>query len=195
MEHTSSARRLLTQAQYARHRGVTRAMVSKYGKSDRLVIVDGKVDVVASDALLAGSLDPARGGRGGKSDRQQVGRGAPSPAQAQQAPAQRSAPGPDTYSRVRTHREAFAAKTAEAEYRKMIGELVERDEYNRALTLNIGPTIQRLHAISARLGARVAAEIDVRKCVDMIDTEVESIIGEIADYAQALIDRSGKTRQ
>lgn len=40
-------------------------MVSKWKSGGRLVLVDGKVDVIATDALLSVTLDPTRGGKNG----------------------------------------------------------------------------------------------------------------------------------
>lgn len=180
---------LMSRSEYARRRGVDPALVTRWAKAGRIVSVEGgKIDAEASDALLASTMDPARGGRGGKSDR-----AGPPPAPAPQT--QYQAPQPDQYTRVRTHREAFAAKSAEAAYRKMIGELVERAEYARGLAQNLGPALQRLDTISARLGSRLAAETDVRKVQDILDDDVAAIRQEIADYAQALIDGVPVVRQ
>jgi hypothetical protein len=46
-------------------RRVTPAMVTHWARTGRLAILDGKVDVVASDALLMASLDSRRGGPSG----------------------------------------------------------------------------------------------------------------------------------
>lgn len=182
---------LITRSEYARRRGVDPALVTRWAKADRLVVVGKLIDAEKSDALLAQSMDPARGGKGGKSDRQPP---AAAPAPAIEAPPQRSTQ-PDTYTRVRTHREAFAAKMGEAQYRKMVGELIERDEMRRGLFANLGPSLQRLDNMDVRLAARLAAETDERKCGDMVREEAQSIRQEIADYAQALIDGVGKTKQ
>jgi len=182
-------------SEYARHREVSPAMVTHWRKADRIVFTaNGMIDVDASDALLAQTMDPARGGRGGKSDRQPL-PVATTQRQLEAPEPPRQTPQPDQYTRVRTHREAFAAKTAEAVYRKMIGELVERTEYARGLAQNLGPALQRLDTISARLGSRIAAETDVRKVQDILDDDVVAIRQEIADYAQALIDGVPGTRQ
>ena len=42
----------MTQAEYARHRGVSRQAIGKFAAAGKVVIVGGKVDVVASDRLL-----------------------------------------------------------------------------------------------------------------------------------------------
>ena len=51
---------LMSKAQFARHRGVGRSAVSNWITRGQLVIVDGKVDVAASEALLDASVDPGR---------------------------------------------------------------------------------------------------------------------------------------
>lgn len=53
---------LTSQADYARRRGVSEAMISKYKDQDRLVMVDGMVDIEESDKLIAATQDPSRGG-------------------------------------------------------------------------------------------------------------------------------------
>lgn len=199
---------LVSRSEYARHRKVDPSLVTRWAKNERIVTNGKMIDLEQSDRLLAATLDPARGGRGGRSDRippaGSSGSTAPDAQQRHPTPAggpsaqeraTGNAPTPDAYTRVRTHREAFAAKTAEAEYRKMIGELVESDGVKRALSDNLAPALQRLESMSARLGARVAAEIDVRRCQDIIDEEVTSIRQEIADNVRAMIDGLGKTRQ
>jgi hypothetical protein len=185
---------LVLKSEYAKHRGVNNGLVSRWTKAGRIAIVDGLVDVEASDAMLAASLDPTRGGRGGRpSARTQVPTTTPAPGSNGGPPA--AAPEPSGYALVRTQREGFAAKTAEVEYRKMIGELVEREPYNRALAQNLASALQRLDSISSRLGARLAAEADVRKCQDMIDDEVQSIRQEVADTARQMIEAHGKATQ
>lgn len=53
---------LVSQADYARRRGVSEAMISKYKDQSRLVMQDGMVDIEESDKLIAATQDPARGG-------------------------------------------------------------------------------------------------------------------------------------
>lgn len=155
-------------------------MVTHWHKNGRIALTDdGRVDVKASDGMLGASIDPARGGGVGRASKGREKQEAPS----------------SSYTEVRTEREKFTLKSQEVEYRKAVGELVERSEFARGMTANIGPTVGRIRTISARLAARLAAEPDVRKVTDMLDDEVEAIQQEVADYAQALIDSVGKKRQ
>ena len=46
------ARGVMSQAEYARHRGTSRQYIGKLGKGGVLVMRNGKVDVAATDAVL-----------------------------------------------------------------------------------------------------------------------------------------------
>jgi hypothetical protein len=178
---------IVTKAEYARHRGVSKAMITRYVKHSRIAIIDGKVDVAASDAMLAKSISPALGGRGGKRGRTDV------PGLSESAG---SVPGrADSYNAIRTQRESFVAKTAEVEYRKMVGELVERDRYTAALIENLGPALRRLDTLSARIAFRVAAEQDVRACGIIIDNEIAALRQEISESVLSLASAGGRTKQ
>ena len=50
----------MSQAAYARHHGVSRQRISALVRDGRVVLVDGQVDVEASDKKLEGSLDLTR---------------------------------------------------------------------------------------------------------------------------------------
>lgn len=52
---------LLSQSAYAQHCGVGRSAVSNWKKDGLLIMVGKKVDVAASDAMRAGSVDPGKG--------------------------------------------------------------------------------------------------------------------------------------
>ncbi|MDN5924341.1 MAG: hypothetical protein L0H70_05015, partial [Xanthomonadales bacterium] len=53
----------MSNAEYAIHRGCSDSYVRRLKREQRLVLVDdGRIDAVASDALLASTGDPSRGG-------------------------------------------------------------------------------------------------------------------------------------
>jgi predicted cobalt transporter CbtA len=57
-----------TKAEFARLIDRTPAMISKYLRTGRLIVTaDGRVDVKATLARLRDTLDPSRGGKGGRS--------------------------------------------------------------------------------------------------------------------------------
>lgn len=173
-----------TKSEYAAHRGVSPAMITRWRKASRIVMVGDRVDVAASDALLNDTLDPARGGHGGKSGR------TPLPPQGQ------TAPSPDAYTRVRTFREGFAAKTAEAVYRKMIGELVAMPDVTRALFDCLGPALQLLDTVPARVIPRIVPDpVEARKAHALLASEIAAIRDQVADVGAALAKKLGAGRQ
>ncbi|SDH49314.1 terminase small subunit [Pseudomonas panipatensis] len=130
---------IMTKAEYADSRGWSRPYVSKLVKQGKLVVtVDGKVDVEASDQLLAVSADPSKAGVTERHHKDRVEKGvyahlvptaAPSPPLASAAAAPGA--GPD-YQKARARREYALALLAEDEHRKSRGELVERDRVDSA---------------------------------------------------------------
>jgi phage terminase Nu1 subunit (DNA packaging protein) len=55
--------RVMSQAEYAKARGVSKSMVTQYKHAGRLVLTpDGKVDVDATDRKLSETLHPTKGG-------------------------------------------------------------------------------------------------------------------------------------
>jgi len=177
---------LISKADYARHRGVTGAMVSHWTNANRIVIVDGKVDRDASDRMLAASRDPARGGKKGKSDGS-----IPNTLQGSRAPGAEGGTAPggasDSYAAVRTLREGYRAKTEEVEYRQRIGELVEKDAYDKALADALGPILAAFDTLAPRLAPKIAGESDARKVQNTIDAAVAAIRQSIADTLQQMI--------
>lgn len=215
----------MRKGEYARHRGVTAAMVSHWVNAGRLVLTaDGRVDVAASDRALQESLDPARGGKGGKPNGRRdlspasVGRAAsaagcsgagprrdPPPAGEADLPGAPDDP-PDpagaaattpsgSFQRARATREEYAARSAELAYRKAAGELVERSDVVRAIADNVAPAVAKLATLGVRIATRIAGEPDSRKVQSIVDAEVDAVRQEIADIAQAFAERAGGTRQ
>jgi hypothetical protein len=189
---------LVSKAEYARHRGVSGAMVSHWTKAERIAVRGGKVDLKASDAMLAASLDPARGGKGGSPRGAQVSVGTDSsegaaPSASSAAPAA-TGPGPDTYTRVRTHREAFRAKTEEVDYRERIGELVERDRYNKALADGLSPVLAALDSLGPRLAPVLAAESDPRRIQSLVEDAIVNIRQDMADTLLRMVSGRAVTQ-
>ena len=180
---TTPAPRLMAKKEYAGHRKVTPAMVSHWTKAGRIVIVDGRVDVAASDAMLAASLDPARGGKGGKSKHEPT------------APEDLGFGESSSYTRVRTVTEQYRAKQAEINYRKAVGELVERARMETALANIIGTIRRGMQKLPDVLAARLAAEPDPRKARAMLVTEIEQMLADLSGAVEALPEQLTATQQ
>jgi hypothetical protein len=173
---------IATKTEYAKLRGVTQAQVSHWTKAGRIAIVDGKVDVETSNQMLAETLHPSRGGKRVRTRQDR-------PQASQVSPTSANAPpvATEAYARVRTAREAFRAKSEELEYRERVGELVERDRFDKALVDALGPILSSFDSLSARIGPALAAESDVRKVQNMIDDAVAAIRQDTADTLRRMI--------
>lgn len=127
----------LTRTEFAESRGWSRQYVSKLAKQGRLVLTaDGKVDVDATNALLANSADPSKAGVAARHERERLQRDVHSQVspQAEYLPA--SSPTvagvlPD-FQKARAHREYYLGQLAEAEFRKVQGSLVEKAAVEQA---------------------------------------------------------------
>jgi hypothetical protein len=122
----------LSKSAFAAHRGVSPGYVTKLKDQGRLVMApDGKkVDVAATESLLAGTADPSKAAVAERHQQGRVEKGVHvhlRPA-AEPLPA---ATAPD-YQKARAHREYFLSKLAEDEFLKGRGELVERHAVDRA---------------------------------------------------------------
>ncbi|ERK98450.1 hypothetical protein O999_15415 [Pseudomonas putida LF54] len=122
----------LTKSEFAARRGWSKSYVSKLANQDRLVLTaDGKVDVEATETLLAESADPSKAAVAARHEENRVERDVRTHLQpvgdtpTVQPPVPQPAKGPD-FQKARAHREYYLAQLAEAEFNKVQGNLVER---------------------------------------------------------------------
>lgn len=122
----------LTKSEFATRRGWSKSYVSKLANQDRLVLTaDGKVDVEATETLLAESADPSKAAVAARHEENRVERDVRTHLQpvcdtpAVQPPVPQPGKGPD-FQKARAHREYYLAQLAEAEFNKVQGNLVER---------------------------------------------------------------------
>jgi len=117
-----------------------------------------------------------------------------------QAPASQSknaaSPHGELYSKARSVKETWEAKTAEAEYKKLIGKLVDIDLLKSRLfnisseirtnAANIGPQVSsiiraRVHAFILELKENPDATFDEKEIEDIINGEIDSVFERIAN--------------
>ena len=152
--------RSLTQAEYARHRGVSRQAVLKAVRAGRIRLTpEGRIDPAQADALWAANTDPIRGGprtagqaRGLTLVREEPGAGTRTPADIH--------PMLPSLATSRAVREAYMARLARLDYEKRTGKLVDADRMRTAIFEVNRATRDRLLVIPDRLAATLAA-IDV----------------------------------
>jgi len=156
----------LTKSEFAARRGWSKSYVSKLASQDRLVLADdGKVDVVATEALLAESADPSKAAVAARHEENRVERdvrihlqpGGDTPAV--QPLVQQPGKGLD-FQKARAHREFYLAQLAEAEFNKVQGNLVERKAVEDA-AFAAGRTLRDLmFGLAPQLAAELAGMSD-----------------------------------
>ncbi len=122
----------LTKSEFAARHGWSKSYVSKLAKQERLILADdGKVDVEATELLLAESADPSKAAVAARHEENRVERdvrsqlqpGLVAPVVPQPDP---TAGGAHNFQKAKAHREFYLAQLAEAEFNKVQGTLVER---------------------------------------------------------------------
>ena len=156
----------LTKSEFAARRGWSKSYVSKLASQERLVLTaDGKVDVVATEALLAESADPSKAAVAARHEENRVERDVRSHLQpggdtpAVQPLVQQPGKGLD-FQKARAHREFYLAQLAEAEFNKVQGNLVERKAVEDA-AFAAGRTLRDLmFGLAPQLAAELAGMSD-----------------------------------
>lgn len=177
----------LTKSEYADSRGWSRPYVSKLAKQNRLVLNEsGKVDVIATDRLLAESSDPSKAGVAERHQRERVEKGVHAlvtPAAAPPPDMQPMAALPD-YQKARARREHYLALLAEDEFLKGRGDLVERP----AVDLAAFTIARTLRDLLMGLPAQVAG--DLVSITDPWDMErrLTSVLRRALEDADRLIN-------
>ncbi len=166
----------LSQSEYAKHRGVSEAAVSKAIKARRITLTqDGRIDPVAADAQWAANSrvragagrPPASGGLGS----------------AAVEDAQDSKPGNADYWDARSRREMAEAETAEMELAKLKGELIEVKAVESVWAKTCSAVREHLLQVRSRLAPQLAAESDPFKVDQMLEAEHNQALAELATAA------------
>lgn len=172
---------LITQAEYARRRGVTRAAITKAIKAGRIVAIEGRIDPDVADIQWARNTNP--------------GRSAPPPA----APPPNGAiaprgggPGAGDAGRdeprlidARARRESALAELAELELAEKRGELVSVQDVRKAIAPKLLGVREALDTLADRLSPLLAAEADPAKVYAMLRAEHRQILSQLANESRA----------
>ncbi|EGH64161.1 hypothetical protein PSYAC_04523 [Pseudomonas syringae pv. actinidiae str. M302091] len=153
---------VISKSDFAARRGWAKSYVSKLAKQDRLVLTsDGKVDLEATEALLADSADPSKAAVAARHEESRIDRGVYSEiSPSAETPAvQPPSKGPD-FQKSRAHREYYLGQLAEAEFHKVQGNLVAREAVTKA-AFTAGRTVRDLmFGLSPQLAPELAAMTD-----------------------------------
>jgi hypothetical protein len=181
-----------TMADYARRIGKSRQYVLKLKEQSRLVLdADGLVIVARTDALIAATRDPSRGGDRTKPAASTAASGGDA-APAAPAPADGL---PTELAQVRTYQEAKMLaeleRLREMRRERAIAEglLVERAVVEREAERLARATFERAIAMVDRVAPLLAAAGDVAEVAALLEAEVRSVFADVAQLAQSGVAR------
>lgn len=152
----SQARELLSQAAYARRRGVSRQYVSRLVKAGVLVMHNGQVDVVASDAVL--NDQPVN-----------VSETVPGAAVETGSPA-------TSYAQAKLADMVFKAKLRRLDFETRSKKLIPADEVKVAWYKLTRQVRDKVLALPSKLAPQLAALDDTKAIRDLLEGEVTALL-------------------
>lgn len=181
----------MNQTEYAAHRGVSGAYISKLVKLGKIPkMADGSIDPDIADAALVAAADPTKAGTAAYHAAQRA------KGRAEQLPLAEPGAPVGNFNRAKTTDAEYVAKLRELDYKERTGELIGRHAYAKGCedaALALG---KELDGMIHRLAPLVAGESSIAKCRDMITLEVFRARDALADTLEALAaDPRDGTRQ
>ena len=161
MKQKPKAERLMTQSEYAKHRGKSRQYIGKLVKSGVLIMRGEKIAVEMSDSVLDNRalVAPVQpNGVGG-------------------SPGTGEAP---SYAQARLDREIYTGRLRRLEFESKSGELIPAGVVAEKWTAIAQTVRMKLQALPSRLAPNVAALSDVRQVRDLLSKEVALILREVS---------------
>jgi hypothetical protein len=156
--------RLMTQAEYARHRGKSRQYISRLAKAGVLVMRGGKVDAPASDAVLDDRPEPV-------SERVAA------------APIEAASTG-TTFAQAKTADMVFKARLRKIEYDLKMGKLMETDLFRQRIEAIYVVIRDTVMAWPTRIAPEVAPLTDERQVWDVLMREARTLLNDTRSAVQ-----------
>lgn len=150
--------RLMTQAEYARHRGKSRQYISRLAKAGVLVMRGAKVDAPASDAVLDDRPEPV-------SERVAA------------APIEAASTG-TTFAQAKTADMVFKARLRKMEYDQRMGKLMETDLFRQRIEAILVVIRETVMAWPNRVAPEVAPLTDEREVWDVLMREARVLLND-----------------
>ena len=148
--------KLMSQAEYARHRAKSRQYISRLAKAGVLVMRGGKVDVAASDAVLDDRPEPV-------SERVAA------------APLETTPTG-TTFAQARTADMVFKARLRKIEYDQKMGRLMETDLFRQRVEAILVAIKETVMAWPNRVAPEVAPLTDERQVWEVLMREARVLL-------------------
>ena len=159
---------LMTKAEYARHRHVSKPYITKLAQNGMLVMRGGKVDVRASDAVLDDKpLDD---------DQAAV---AASPVRPAAEPI--ASGGGTSFGQARTVEMVFRAKLRKLEFETRQGRLIEVEAVRKTVANAVRALRDGILGLPDRLATVLAAESDAKKVHVTLQTELTRELETLAN--------------
>jgi len=166
---------LITQAEYARRRGVAKSAVAKAVSEQRISLINGKIDPAVADIQWAHNTRARADSGRSTTDLISTPGATSAPLTAQtppdQAAASSGAASEPGYAKFRARREEADAQIAEMTAAKMRGAMLMREDVDRAM-FEIGRDLRdRLTSCGRRIASEVAAISTAEACETVIERE------------------------
>ena len=171
---------LMTQAEYARHRGCSKVAVGKAIKGGRISLVNGKIDATVADIQWQANTRA----RVSRNNTQQLSLGEPQTTALPDAPTEPVKE--DGYTINRSRREAADAEMAELRLAEAQNSLIRVEAVKSALGSTFSATRDALLQIPARLSPLLAAESDPATVQNMLYTELHQALQHLAGASSRL---------
>jgi hypothetical protein len=156
--------KLMTQAEYARHRAKSRQYISRLVKAGVLVMRGGKVDVAASDAVLDDRPEPV--------------------SERVAATPMETAPTGTTFAQARTADMVFKARLRKMEYDQRMGKLMETDLFRQRIEAILVAIKETVMAWPNRVAPEVAPLTDERAVWEVLMREVRVLLNDTRSAVQ-----------
>lgn len=168
---------LITPAEYARRREVSREAVRKAVKTGRITLIDGKIDPAVADIQWARNTNPSqqRVNPVAAGSVAVLGDDVPAPAA-----------GIFNLTTSRAKREHFDAELSEMRARKESGELVVASEITSAITAAAAMIRSALERMPDKLADRLAAETSAPAIHTLMQTEIDQVLDDMTFAVLAL---------
>lgn len=176
---------LMTQAEYAKHRGCSAVAVFKAVQDERISLINGKIDPTVADIQWAANTR-ARASVA----KPAMPRAAQAPAVVTEAPGQMplapppaaaEPPAPSTegdYQKHRTSREQAEAQLAHLKLLEQQGVLVNVEQVRAEFAKQVAAVRDGLLQLPGRLAPVLASETDLTRVKTAIDTEIRAVLSQ-----------------
>jgi len=184
----------ITRAEYARRKGWNKSTATRYAQSGKIRLVDGLVDVEASDQLLADLADPTKQGVVERHARERGDKGieaAVNPetnAKHQRKVVASSGLSSDRaeFQSAQADKERELATLARLRREELEGALVRKDDVKRFIESITAIVSKGLLGMEPRIMPLINGESDAAKRSAILDREVRAVLVEFADAAEAM---------